>query len=68
VLTQRIVPVLIVVSGFICLEYFIPIVVGEFLAGIVGELFFGVSDLPWIEFFSHLGLVSLMFLAGFEKE
>ena len=33
--SQLIVPFLIVVSGFICLEYFIPIAVGEFLAGII---------------------------------
>jgi len=65
-LNQIIVPILIVLSGLVCLEYAIPIAVGEFLAGMVGETLFGVSRLSWLDFFSHLGLISLMFLAGFE--
>jgi hypothetical protein len=37
------IPLLIVVSGFVCLEYFIPIAIGEFVAGIIGGLIFELS-------------------------
>jgi hypothetical protein len=42
------VPLLIVVSGFICLEYFISIAIGEFVAGILGGIFFDLSKTPWL--------------------
>ncbi len=60
------VPLLIVVSGFICLEFFIPIAIGELMAGIIGGLILDLRQTPWLEFLSQLGLISLMFLAGFE--
>ncbi len=65
-LNNIVVPFLIVVSGFICLEFFIPIAIGELIAGIIGGLFFDLKKTPWLEFLSQLGLISLMFLAGFE--
>jgi Kef-type K+ transport system membrane component KefB len=65
-LNHIVVPLLIVVSGFICLEFFIPIAIGELIAGIIGGLFLDLKKTPWLEFLSHLGLISLMFLAGFE--
>jgi glutathione-regulated potassium-efflux system ancillary protein KefC len=65
-LTNIAVPLLIVISGFICLEFFIPIAIGELIAGIIGGLIFDVTETPWLQFLSHLGLISLMFLAGFE--
>lgn len=36
------------------------------MAGIIGGLFFDLTKTPWLEFLSQLGLISLMFLAGFE--
>jgi Kef-type K+ transport system membrane component KefB len=60
------VPLLIVISGFICLEFSIPIAIGELIAGIIGGLIFDLTETPWLQFLSHLGLISLMFLAGFE--
>jgi glutathione-regulated potassium-efflux system ancillary protein KefC len=65
-LRDIIIPLLIVASGFVCLEYFIPIAIGEFVAGILGGIFFDLSKTPWLEFLSQLGLISIMFLAGFE--
>jgi len=65
-LRNIVVPFLIVISGFICLEYSLPIAIGEFVAGIVGGAIFDLSTIPWLEFLSHLGLISIMFLAGFE--
>jgi len=65
-LNNIVVPLLIVVSGFICLEFFIPIAIGELIAGIIGGLILDLKKTPWLEFLSQLGLISLMFLAGFE--
>jgi len=65
-LNNIVVPLLIVVSGFICLEFFIPIAIGELIAGIIGGLVLDLKKTPWLEFLSQLGLISLMFLAGFE--
>lgn len=63
---QILVPLLIVISGFLCIEFAVPIAVGEFLAGILGGQFINTEDVPWLPFFSHLGLFSVMFMAGFE--
>jgi len=65
-LNHIVVPLLIVVSGFICMEFFIPIAIGELIAGIIGGLVLDLKKTPWLEFLSQLGLISLMFLAGFE--
>ena len=65
-LNHIVVPLLIVISGFICLEFSIPIAIGELMAGIVGGVFFDLTKTPWLAFLSQLGLISLMFLAGFE--
>ena len=63
-----IVSLLIVSVGVFCLEFAFPIALGEFLAGIVGGFFIDADDLPWLPFISHLGLLSIMFVAGFEVD
>lgn len=65
---QILVPILIVLSGVLCMEFALPISVGEFLAGIIGQTFFDIQDVPWLKFFSYLGLLCIMFLAGFEVD
>jgi len=65
-LHQIAVPMLIVVSGFLCLEFAFPVAIGEFLAGIIGSQFIDTKDIPWLKFFSYIGLLGIMFLAGFE--
>lgn len=67
-LIQITVPVLIVVSGFVCLEFAFPVAIGEFIAGMIGGQFIEIEKIKWIEFFSYLGLLCLMFLAGFEVD
>lgn len=67
-LKHTLVPLLIVIAGSVSLELAFPIAIGEFLAGIIGRQFVDYKDLAWIKFFSHLGLLGLMFLAGFEIE
>lgn len=67
-LTNLFMPLFIVTSGFLCLEFSIPIAMGEFAAGIIGGTFIEKEQLEWVEYFSHLGLLSIMFLAGFEVE
>jgi glutathione-regulated potassium-efflux system ancillary protein KefC len=68
ILKHTLVPFLIVVAGFLSLELAFPIAIAEFLAGMIGKHFIDYKDIPWIKFFSHLGLLGLMFLAGFEIE
>ncbi len=63
---QLLVPLLIVSSGFVCLEFSLPVAVGEFIAGIIGGAFLSSDETGWMELFSQLGLLSIMFLAGFE--
>lgn len=63
-----VVSLLIVSVGVFCLEFALPIALGEFLAGIVGGFFIDADDLPWLPFISHLGLLSIMFVAGFEVD
>ena len=63
-----IVSLLNVSVGVFCLEFALPIALGEFLAGIVGGFFIEADDLPWLPFISHLGLLSIMFVAGFEVD
>lgn len=65
---NTIVSFLIVSLGIICIEFSLPIALGEFLAGMVGSLFISVEDVPWISFISDLGLLSIMFVAGFEVD
>jgi len=61
-----IVPFFIVISGLFCIEFTIPIAMGEFFAGIIANQFINLNDIPWINYISHLGLLSIMFLAGLE--
>ena len=63
---QLLVPLFILSSGFICLEFAIPVAIGEFIAGIIGGTFLTPRETGWMELFSQLGLLSIMFLAGFE--
>ena len=67
-LNQLAVPLLIVVSGFVCLEFTFPVAIGEFIAGMIGGHFVDVRAVTWLKFFSYLGLLCLMFLAGFEVD
>ena len=62
------VPLLIVVSGFLCIELSLPIAVGEFIAGIIGGQILDHDETQWMQLFSRLGLLSIMFLAGFEVD
>ncbi len=62
------VPLLIIAAGLVCMEISVPIALGEFFAGIVGGNFIKPQDVPWLHFFSDLGVLSIMFLAGFEMD
>jgi len=59
-------PFIIVFSGFICLEYGIPVAIGELMAGILGGHFFNFDGMLLPKVLSQIGMSSLMFLAGFE--
>ena len=68
ILRNTIVSFLIVSLGIVCIEFSLPIALGEFLAGMVGSFFISPEDVPWISFISDLGLLSIMFVAGFEVD
>ena len=65
---NTIVSFLIVSFGVFCIEFSLPIALGEFIAGVVGGFFISPEDVPWISFISDLGLLSIMFVAGFEVD
>ena len=65
---NTIVSFLIVSFGVFCIEFSLPIALGEFIAGVVGGFFISPDDVPWISFISDLGLLSIMFVAGFEVD
>ena len=68
ILRNTIVSFLIVSLGIVCIEFSLPIALGEFLAGMIGSFFISPADVPWISFISDLGLLSIMFVAGFEVD
>ena len=68
ILRNTIVSFLIVSLGIVCIEFSLPIALGEFLAGMIGSFFISPADVPWISFISDLGLLSIMFIAGFEVD
>lgn len=68
ILRNTIVSFLIVSLGITCIEFSLPIALGEFLAGMIGSFFIAPEDVPWISFISDLGLLSIMFVAGFEVD
>ena len=65
---NTVVSFLIVSLGVFCIEFSLPIALGEFLAGVIGSFFITPDDVPWIAFISDLGLLSIMFVAGFEVD
>ena len=65
---NTIVSFLIVSFGVFCIEFSLPIALGEFIAGMVGGFFISPADVPWLSFISDLGLLSVMFVAGFEVD
>ena len=67
-LRNTVVSFLIVSLGIVCIEFSLPIALGEFLAGMIGSFFISPDDVPWISFISDLGLLSIMFVAGFEVD
>ena len=68
ILRNAIVSFLIVSFGVACIEFSLPIALGEFIAGMVGGFFMSPADVPWITYISDLGLLSIMFVAGFEVD
>ncbi len=61
------VAIVLVLAAGISLEIGFSSAITEILAGIALAAYFsGIGDLQWVEFLGHLGLLGLMFLAGFE--
>jgi len=64
-----VVAVVLVLAAGIALEMGFSSAIAEILAGILlGLSFSEIGDLDWVKFLGHLGLLGLMFLAGFEVD
>lgn len=63
------VAIVLVLAAGIALEIGFSSAIAEILAGIaLGYFFADIASLNWVEFLGNLGLLGLMFLAGFEVD
>jgi Kef-type K+ transport system membrane component KefB len=58
----------LIVAGIVGLELGISTAITEVLAGLLLGLFLDVSSMQWLDFLAHLGMLGLMFMAGFEVD
>ncbi|MCB1509603.1 MAG: cation:proton antiporter [Hyphomicrobiaceae bacterium] len=64
-----IVAIVLVLAAFVALEIGFSSALAEIMAGIaLGFFFVDIHNLGWIDFLGNLGLLGLMFLAGFEVD
>lgn len=59
---------LILAAGIISIEIGISVAIIEIIAGIVATNALGITELPWLDFLAHFGLLGIMFFAGFEVD
>lgn len=62
------VAVVFVVAGLLALEFGVSSAITEIVAGVLLALVVDVSEMGWLAFLAHFGLLGLMFMAGFEME
>jgi glutathione-regulated potassium-efflux system ancillary protein KefC len=60
------VAIVLVVAGLLTLEFRISSAIVEVVAGVLLSVFVDVGSLGWLAFLAHLGMLGLMFMAGFE--
>ncbi len=58
----------LVLAGVLALEFGISTAITELIAGVLLAVFVDVSDLGWLDFLAHFGMLGLMFMAGFEVD
>lgn len=64
-----IIALVVVAAAGIALEFGFSSAIAEIIAGVaLGFFFTDIGELDWIEFIGNLGLLGLMFLAGFEVD
>ncbi len=63
-----IIGLLVIIAGMFSIEFGISVAILEIVAGIVGGNLLHLHSVTWLEFLSHLGLLGLMFYAGFETD
>lgn len=59
---------LVIVAGILSIEFGISVAIFEIVAGILGGNVLGLQSVPWLDYMAHLGLLGLMFYAGFETD
>jgi glutathione-regulated potassium-efflux system ancillary protein KefC len=63
-----VVGLLMAAAGILALELGFSAAVFEILAGFLARNVIGIWDAPWLKFIADFGLISLMFIAGFEVD
>lgn len=65
-----IVPVgmLVLLAGVLSIELGISTAILEIIAGFIGANFFDISEPVWMDFLANLGVLGVMFFAGFETK
>jgi len=56
----------LLIAGLISLELGVSTSILEIVAGLVARNLLGMTEPPWLDFLANLGLLGLMFFAGFE--
>ncbi len=63
-----VVGLLIASAGVLAIEFGLSVAVLEIAMGFVARNVIGIYDVAWVEFIADFGLITLMFIAGFEVD
>ncbi len=63
-----IIGLLIAASGVLAIEFGLSVAVLEIVMGFIARNVIGIYEASWLEFIADLGLIMLMFIAGFEVD
>jgi len=63
-----IIGLLIAVSGMLAIEFGLSVAVIEIAMGFIARNVIGVYEAEWVDFIADFGLITLMFIAGFEVD
>ncbi|MHA1665251.1 MAG: cation:proton antiporter domain-containing protein, partial [Candidatus Njordarchaeales archaeon] len=66
--TSIIIGSLILLAGFLAIELGLSTAILEIVMGFVGTNLLGLETIEWLDFIAIIGLVGLMFLAGYETD
>ena len=59
---------ILVLAGFLPVEFGLSSAITELLSGVLLTLFVDVSSMTWLQLLAHFGMLGLMFMAGLEVD